>query len=263
MSSSMALRRSPKPGAFTAATFRPPRSLLTTSVASASPSMSSAMMSSGRPDLHHRFQHRQERLQRGELLFEEQDLRVFQQGLHLVRVGDEVGGQVAAVELHAFDDVQLGFGGLGFFDGDDAFVADLFHGAGRSSRRLPCRRWRRWCRLGRSRSWRRPSWRRLDVGDHGGDRLVDAALQVHRVTARGDRLQAFGDDRLGQDGGGGGAVAGLVVGLGGDFADQLGAEVLEAVGKLDFLGDGDAVLGGAGSAEATSRSPRCGPWDPG
>jgi hypothetical protein len=50
MSPSMALRRSPKPGALTAAIFRPPRSLLTTSVASASPSMSSAMMSSGRPD---------------------------------------------------------------------------------------------------------------------------------------------------------------------------------------------------------------------
>ena len=49
MSSSMALRRSPKPGAFTAATFRPPRSLLTTSVASASPSTSSAMISSGLP----------------------------------------------------------------------------------------------------------------------------------------------------------------------------------------------------------------------
>jgi len=49
MSSSIALRRSPKPGAFTAATFSPPRSLLTTKVASASPSMSSAMMSSGLP----------------------------------------------------------------------------------------------------------------------------------------------------------------------------------------------------------------------
>ncbi|MNE14169.1 hypothetical protein D3C80_1070320 [compost metagenome] len=50
MSSSMALRRSPKPGALTAATRRPPRSLLTTRVARASPSMSSAMISRGRPD---------------------------------------------------------------------------------------------------------------------------------------------------------------------------------------------------------------------
>jgi len=49
MSSIMALRRSPKPGAFTAHTLSVPRSLLTTSVASASPSTSSAMMSSGLP----------------------------------------------------------------------------------------------------------------------------------------------------------------------------------------------------------------------
>ena len=49
MSPSMALRRSPKPGAFTAQMFRMPRSLLTTSVVSASPSTSSAMINSGLP----------------------------------------------------------------------------------------------------------------------------------------------------------------------------------------------------------------------
>ena len=51
MSFSMALRRSPKPGALTAATLTMPRMVLTTSVASASPSTSSAMTSSGRPAL--------------------------------------------------------------------------------------------------------------------------------------------------------------------------------------------------------------------
>ena len=49
MSRSIALRRSPKPGALTAATLSVPRSLFTTSVASASPSTSSAMISSGLP----------------------------------------------------------------------------------------------------------------------------------------------------------------------------------------------------------------------
>ena len=49
MSCIIALRRSPKPGAFTAATFSVPRILFTTSVASASPSMSSATISSGLP----------------------------------------------------------------------------------------------------------------------------------------------------------------------------------------------------------------------
>mmetsp|Transcript_45882 Transcript_45882/g.129814 ORF Transcript_45882/g.129814 Transcript_45882/m.129814 type:complete len:280 (-) Transcript_45882:265-1104(-) len=47
MSCSMALRWSPKPGAFTAATLSPPRSLFTMRSASASPSISSAMMMRG------------------------------------------------------------------------------------------------------------------------------------------------------------------------------------------------------------------------
>src|SRR5438094_4678590 len=49
MSSSMAFRRSPKPGAFTAQVCSVPRNLLTTSVASASPSTSSAMIKRGLP----------------------------------------------------------------------------------------------------------------------------------------------------------------------------------------------------------------------
>ena len=49
ISSSIAFRLSPKPGAFTAATFTIPLILLTTRVASASPSTSSAIIKSGFP----------------------------------------------------------------------------------------------------------------------------------------------------------------------------------------------------------------------
>ena len=74
-------------------------------------------------------------------------------------------------------------------------------------------------------------------------------LQLHRVGAGGDVLEALAEDRLGQHGGGGGAVAGQVAGLGGDFLHHLGAHVLDRVGQLDFLGDGDAVLGDGRGAE--------------
>ena len=57
------------------------------------------------------------------------------------------------------------------------------------------------------------------------------------------------DDGLGQHGGGGGAVTGDVVGLGGDLLDQLGAHVLEGVVELDLLGDGHAVVGDRRGAE--------------
>ena len=89
----------------------------------------------------------------------------------------------------------------------------------------------------------------LQVLDDGLDGLVDAALEVHRVGAGGDGLQALAEDRLGEHGGRGGAVAGDVGGLGGDLLHHLRAHVLELVLELDFLGDGDAVLGDGRGAE--------------
>jgi hypothetical protein len=81
------------------------------------------------------------------------------------------------------------------------------------------------------------------------DGLLDAALERHRVGAGGDVAQALADDRLGEHGGGGGAVAGDVVGLGGDLAHELGALVLEDVLELDLTGDGHAVVGDRRRAE--------------
>ena len=79
--------------------------------------------------------------------------------------------------------------------------------------------------------------------------LVDAALEAHGIDAGGDGLEAFLDHGVGEDGGGGGSVAGDVVGLGGDFLEKLGAHVLVGVLELDFLGDGHAVLGDGRGAE--------------
>src|SRR6218665_3236382 len=62
-------------------------------------------------------------------------------------------------------------------------------------------------------------------------------------------LEAFAHDGLCQHGGGGGAVTGVVAGLGGHFLDQLRAHVLQFVLELDFLGHGHAVLGHGGGAE--------------
>src|SRR5699024_4534950 len=81
---------------------------------------------------------------------------------------------------------------------------------------------------------------------HGG---VDAALEIHRVHAGGHGLDAFTHDGLSQHCGGGGAVAGNIGSLRGDFLDHLHAPVLELVFQFDFLGDGHAVLGHRGGAE--------------
>jgi hypothetical protein len=49
---------------------------------------------------------------------------------HALGVGDEVRREVAAVELHALDDLERGLEALGLFDRDDAVLADLLHRLG-------------------------------------------------------------------------------------------------------------------------------------
>ena len=77
--------------------------------------------------LHHRFEHRQHRLQARQLAFVQQDVGAVQLADHLLRVGDEVRRQIAAVELHALDHVELGLQALRLLDRDHALVADPLH----------------------------------------------------------------------------------------------------------------------------------------
>ena len=89
----------------------------------------------------------------------------------------------------------------------------------------------------------------MQICDNSLDRQVNATLQIHRVHAGGNRLSAFLDDRVGEDGRSGGPVTCLIRRLRGHFAHHLRAHVLELVFELDLLGDGDAVLGDAWCAK--------------
>ena len=55
------------------------------------------------------FQHRQQVADVGDLLVVQQDVWIFHQGQLAILVVDEVGGKVAAIELHAFHDIQFIF----------------------------------------------------------------------------------------------------------------------------------------------------------
>ena len=200
--------------------------------------------------LHDALQQRQHRLQAGQLLLVDQDVGVGQLGDHLLGVGDEVRRDIAAVELHALDHVELGLDALGLLDRDDALVAYLLHRLGDHLADLHLA-------VGGDRADLRRLGRRgdllrslLQLVDDRVDGAIDATLQVHRVHARGHRLGALAHDRLRQHRRRGGAVAGDVVGLRGHLAHHLCAHVLELVAELDLLGDGHAVLGDARRTEA-------------
>lgn len=81
------------------------------------------------------------------------------------------------------------------------------------------------------------------------DGFVDALLQLGGADAGLDFFEALLVDGPGEDGGGGGTVAGFVVGLAGDGLDEAGADVYGGIREFDGFGDGDSVFCYLGLAE--------------
>ena len=196
----------------------------------------------------HGLEHRQDLLNVRDLLVRDEDERVVNDGFHLVVIRDHIRGDIAAVELHALDDLGIGLGGLALLDGDDTVLADLLHRLGDELADVLV--------TGRDRADTRDvaaAAHGLGVGADGIDsrfgRLLDAAAHDHRIGAGGQVLQTLADHRLRQHGGGGGAVARDVVGLGAHFADELRAHVLKRVLELDLFCDRHAVVRDQRSAE--------------
>ena len=84
----------------------------------------------GLAHLHDALEQGQHVLNVGDLLVIEQDEGLLKVGLHLVGIGDHVGAEIAAVKLHALDNLGIGLGSLALLNGDDAGLTDLIHGLG-------------------------------------------------------------------------------------------------------------------------------------
>src|SRR5699024_1346121 len=122
----------------------------------------------------------------------DEDVRVLEDGLHALGVGDEVAGDVALVEAHAVGELELEPEGVALLDGDAAFLAGLVHGLGDLRADLLVR--------GGDGGRGRDLLLGLDLLGHdeqllgdGRGGLLDAALEGHRVRTRGDIAQALAD----------------------------------------------------------------------
>ena len=190
---------------------------------------------------------RQDVLYGGDLLVGDQDVRILEVRFHLVHVGRHVSGDVASVELHAFDQVQLGEHRLGLFDRDDAVLGDLFHRVSDHAADFLV--------AGRDRRDLLDVVLALDLDGHASDRLDRGIRSLLHTFAHDDRvracsevLHAFIDHRLREDRSGRGAIARDVVRLRSDFLDELCAHVLIAVFELDLFRDRHTVVRDGGAA---------------
>ena len=185
-----------------------------------------------------------------DLLLVQENQGLFENAFHGLGIRYEVGREIATVELHALDDVQLGLEALSFLNRDDAFLADLVHGLGddAANRRVAIGRNRTDLRdlLSATGGLGKTSELRAD----GLDCCVDATLQIHGVDAGDDQLASLTEDRLGENRRGGRSITRDIRGLACDLFDHLSTHVLEPVLKLNFLGDGNSVLCHSRGAEA-------------
>ena len=170
-----------------------------------------------------------------------QDDRVLEDDLHPLRVGDEIGREIASIELHPLDDLERRLERPGFLDGDHAVLADLVHrlGDNLSDGGIVVRRDR--SDLGNHVAADRFR-HRLQSGHNRFHRSFDAALNAHGVGAGHHILGAFPIDRLGENRGGRCPVTRDVGGLAGHLSHHLRAHVLKRILEVDLLRDGHAVL---------------------
>ena len=197
----------------------------------------------------HLFQNRQQVADVADFFVEQQNKRIVQSSDLFFSVVDEVRGQVAAVELHTFNHVQLVFQRFAVFNGNHAFFADFFHRFGNNRADL-------FVRVGGNRADLGDFFRSVarfgdvfQLVNQSGNGFVDTAFQVGRIHAGGNVFHAFRYDGLSQYGGGSGTVARYVVGFGRHFFHHLRAHVFEFVFQFDFFSDGNAVFSDVRAAE--------------
>jgi len=139
--------------------------------------------------------------------------RIIEFGFHGLRIGHKVRREVAAIELHTFDNLDLGIPALGFLDRDNAILANLLHGLGNQLtdfRIVVGRNCTDLCNL-------------FFTGDtaadvpeflyHFADSAVDTSFQVDRTCACCNILQAFAIDRLSQNRSGCGSITCNIAGF--------------------------------------------------
>ena len=167
---------------------------------------------------------------------------VVEHGFHLIGVGYHVSGAITAVKLHTFDEFERCLGSFGFFNGNNAVLADFLHGVGNplTDTLVACGN-RSDLSDGLFALYR--TAHALECFDSRINGPFDTALDAHGVCACGHVSQALVYDCLSEQCRRGRTVAGNVIRLCRDFLDELSTHILKWIFELDLLCDGYAVVG--------------------
>ena len=129
-----------------------------------------------------------------------------QRHLHLFPLVDKIGRQVTPVELHALDHFQLILERLTLLHRDDAIATDFLHGLGQDVADIGAPVCGDGGHLADRLVVLAGFGQLVQLSGCRGDGGVNAPLEIHGIVARGNRLVALADHRLGEHRGGGSAI---------------------------------------------------------
>ena len=201
--------------------------------------------------MHARLEEGEDLLDGADLLVNEQNSAVGELDLGGLGVSHEVRGDVSSIPLETFDVLDFSLETLALGNSDSSVGSEFVEDASDKATDVGVVVGRDGGDVSDLISALNGDGLVLESLDDLFDSHLDASAQVHWVHASGDRFAAFLEDGASENGGSGGTVAGLVVGLGGDLLDEVGSDVVEAVAELDVLGDGDTILGDLRHAESS------------
>src|SRR5699024_2526610 len=204
--------------------------------------------------LHNLLQQWNEVLDVGDLGGNQQDVWIFEDCFLTLNVSCEVARDVALVKAHTLGNLEVNTKGVGLFNGNNGVlvhraISDGVHCF--SNLLTNC-----WVRCGNT-----SGGSNLLLGlnflsgcqqciNYGLGRCFDAALDAHWVRASSYVAQTFTNQCLSQNRCGGGAVASDVIGLLGNFLNQLSADLFVWILKLNFASDGNTVISNGWGAPA-------------
>eukprot|EP00128_Syssomonas_multiformis_P010966 Colp12_sorted_trinity150504_noHs@27325 len=183
-----------------------------------------------------------------DLALHEKNVRVFKLSAASLSVGSKVGGDVATVKLHALSGLKFVVEGRAVLDSDGTVTADLLHSSGDELADLVVSIGRDGGHLLNLLGGVDHHRAGLEVLQHNINSCLDASTQVGRANASLHVLACLSVHSTCEDGGSGGTVTSLIVGLTGNILDQASTKVLELILELDVLGNSHTVLGDLGGA---------------
>ena len=175
-------------------------------------------------------------------LIADQDGGVFQNRFHLLRIGDEVGRDEAAVELHAFDHFKHGLGGFRLLDGDNALIADLLHGIGHEFPDGGVVVGRDGGDLRLLLSLFHRARHRLERLDRNLARPIQPALEIDGACAGHDIFDSISQNGVRQHRSRACPIADSIACLLGGLTEHLCSKVLVGILEAELLGDRDPVI---------------------